>query len=69
MAIKEYIRNVDRAILHTVFQTQIGVSTNVWGLVGETMNIKRTHTPHIHRAQARTSARTHTHSSPAACNI
>ena len=34
MAITEYIRNVDRAILNTV-----GVSINVWRLAGDTLNI------------------------------
>ena len=38
MAITEYIRNVDRAILNTVL-TQFGVSINVWTLAGYTVNI------------------------------
>jgi hypothetical protein len=39
MAIIEYIRNVDRAILNTVFENQFGVSINVWRLAGDTLNI------------------------------
>ena len=38
MAITEYIRNVDRAILNTVL-TQFGVSLNVWRLAEDTVNI------------------------------
>jgi hypothetical protein len=40
MAITEYIRNADRAILNTVFEkTQFGVSINVWRLAGDTLSI------------------------------
>jgi hypothetical protein len=39
MAITEYIRNADRAILNTVSITQFGVSINVWSLAGDSLNI------------------------------
>jgi hypothetical protein len=45
MAVKEYIRNVDRVILRTVLyqtrssRTQFGMSINVWRLAGDTLNI------------------------------
>jgi hypothetical protein len=38
MAITEYIRNVDRAMLNTAFENT-GVSINVWRLAGYTLNI------------------------------
>jgi hypothetical protein len=38
MTVTEYIRNVVRAMLTTVFEN-IGVSINVWGLAGDTLNI------------------------------
>jgi hypothetical protein len=39
MAITEYIRNVDRVILNTVFENTVGVSVNVWRLAGDALNI------------------------------
>jgi hypothetical protein len=40
MVITEYIRNVDHAILNTVFEnTVFGVSIHIWRLVGDTLNI------------------------------
>jgi hypothetical protein len=40
MAITEYIQNVDRAVLNTVFEnTDRRVSINVWRLTGDTLNI------------------------------
>jgi hypothetical protein len=39
MAITGYIRNVDRAMLNTVFENKFGVSINVWKLEGDTLNI------------------------------
>jgi len=38
MAITEYIRNVDRAILNTVFENTVR-RVNVWRLAGDTLNI------------------------------
>jgi hypothetical protein len=35
LTVTEYIQNVDRAILNTVF----GVSINFWRLAGDTLNI------------------------------
>jgi hypothetical protein len=39
MAITEDIQNVDYAILNTVFENTCGMSTNVWRLAGDTLNI------------------------------
>jgi hypothetical protein len=39
MAITEYIRNVDRAILNTVFENTVRRVNNVWRLAGDTFNI------------------------------
>jgi hypothetical protein len=39
MAITEYIRNVDRAILTRSSRTQFGVSINVWRLAGDTWTL------------------------------
>ena len=39
MAITEYIRNVDCAILNTALRTQFSVSINVWRVAGDTLNI------------------------------
>jgi hypothetical protein len=39
MAVTEYIRNVDRAILNRSSRTQFGVSINVWRLAGDTLNL------------------------------
>jgi hypothetical protein len=35
---KEYIQNVDRAILKMSSRTQLGVSINVWRLARDTLN-------------------------------
>jgi hypothetical protein len=39
MAITEYIRNVDSAILNTVFENTVRRVNNVWRLAGDTLNI------------------------------
>jgi hypothetical protein len=39
MAITEHIRNVDRAILNTVFENTVRRVNNVWRLAGDTLNI------------------------------
>jgi len=39
MAIKEYIQNVDRTILNTVFKNTVRHVNNVWRLEGDTLNI------------------------------
>jgi hypothetical protein len=39
MAITEYIRNVDRAILNTVFENKVRSVNYVWGLAEDTLNI------------------------------
>jgi hypothetical protein len=39
MAITEYIRNADRAILNTVFENTVRRLINVWRLAGVTLNI------------------------------
>jgi len=39
MAITEYIRNVDRTILNTVFENTVWRVKNVWRLVGDTLNV------------------------------